>query len=180
MFTYQDEPHLRAITALHHLIGGKKVELKNPGMIWPGWAKLPERKVLLTAGDMKHILDFTTLRPMAIEHQCDVVGTYCDQWRQGHRFQFDLVLTRAGKATIYESYRLWMASGGACFFVPEAGDGPTISAMTLRLSVGKRPPFKKAADRLIGIARGQAELHTRIYGARSAAAAVADDRYAQF
>lgn len=46
MFTYQDEPHLRAITALHHLIGGKKVELKNPGMIWPGWAKLPERKVL--------------------------------------------------------------------------------------------------------------------------------------
>lgn len=178
MFKCPDYPHLRAITALRHLTGGK-VELKNPGMITPGWAKMPERKLMFVAGDMNHILDFTTLRPLAIEHQCDVVGTYCDQWRQGHRFQFDLVLTRAGKTTIYEAYRLWMASGGACFFVPGNGDGPTISAMTLRLSVAKRAPFKRAADRLIGITLGQAELHTRIYGARSAAA-VAHDRNAQF
>ncbi|MGN6277694.1 MAG: hypothetical protein ACTHM8_03100 [Sphingomonas sp.] len=178
MFTDRDYPHLRAITALHHLIGGK-VELKNPGVITPGWAKVPERKLMFVAGDMEHILDFTKLRPLAIEHKCDIVATYCDQWREGHRFQFDLVLTRAGKTTIFGAYRLWMASGGACFFVPGNGDGPAISAMTLRLSVGKRPPFKKAADRLIGITRGQAELHTRIYGARSAAA-IAHDRYAQF
>lgn len=176
MFNYPDHPHLRAITALHQLIGGK-VELKNPGTIAPGWAKVPERKLILAAGDKGYILDFTTLRPLAIEHKCDVVATYCDQWRQGHRFQFDLVLTRVAKTTICEAYRLWMASGGACFFVPGTGDGPVISAMTLRLSVAKRPPFKKAADRLIGITRGQAELHTRIYGGRSTAA---DDRYAQF
>lgn len=167
MFTYQDEPHLRAITALHQLISGK-VELKNPGWTSPGWAKLTERKLLLTAGDNGHILDFTTLRPLAIKEQCDVVATYLDPSKTGHPYQFDLLLTRNDKTTIYEDYRLWMASGGGCFFIPEVGDGPVISAMTLRLSLVKRPPFRKPADRLIGITRGQAEIHTRIFGTRSA------------
>ena len=167
MFRYQDSPHLHAITALRQLLGNK-VELKNPGWRIPGWAKLTDRKLLLTAGDNDHILDFTTLRPLAIKEQCDVVATYLDRSKIDHPYQFDLVLTRHNKTTIYEDYRLWMASGGACYFIPEAGDGPVISAMTLRLSLVKRPPFCRPADRLIGITRGQAELHTRILGASSA------------
>lgn len=167
MFRYQDCPHLRAITALHQSIGGK-VELKNPGWRTPGWAKLPQRKLLFTAGDNDHILDFTTLRPLAIKEQCDVVATYLDPSKAGHPYQFDLVLSRNNKTTIYEDYRLWMASGGGCFFIPESGDGPVISAINSRLSLVTRPPFRKPAERLIGITRGQAELHTRIFGIRSA------------
>ncbi|WNO53169.1 hypothetical protein [Stakelama saccharophila] len=163
MFSIREtQPRHRAILAICKQLGGKAERIQSRLGV-PDAVKLIDRRAVVTAGDLDQPLDFHQLRPLALAHRCDVVATYCDKGKAGHRFLFDIVLNRDGKVTIYEEYRLCVTRGGARFFVPEAGDGAVLTALTRRLSAQKRSPFQSKAGRLIAVTNGQAELHKTIY-----------------
>ena len=93
-----------------------------------------------------------------------MAATYVDPFKSGHRFQFDIVLLHDGAARLLERYRLWMPQIGSLHFVPDRGDGPCIAIGERALLQIDRPPFRTKARKMLGIARGQAELQRLVYG----------------
>ena len=152
----------RAIIAMRVLLGGGAVSLVDCSQSLFG-LKLKSRNVILIAGDNDRALGVDQLMPLAHREDAEVIGTYVDPSKAGHRFQFDLILRHGGERKLFAAYRLWRPKVGWPWFVPETGRGPSVEVSGERLTVTRRKPFRDEVQRMAGIARGQAEFHRLVY-----------------
>lgn len=158
------EPRERAMRAISAMLGHETVSCIYGGLYAPNAYRLVGRPLVVTAGDHKVPLDFTTLRSLAIKHRCDVIGTFVDPFKSGHRLLFDLVLHRPKSTVHYPEYRLWIQPGAWPTFYPLREGGPVIGAVGRRLMrIAKPRPISKE-QMLIGISLGTSFMHECVHG----------------
>ena len=155
----------RAMNAMWELFGGGPAKARSWGSEIPLGAELPDRQMILIAGDQDRPLALKDLRSVARETRWDVIGTYVEQYQYDHDYDFDIVLVRSGQPKLYRCLRLWLpATTGELRFVAEDGTGPV-------LGFGKSERLEEVADdvlrgrskRRIGLARGKTRLQALIY-----------------
>ncbi len=134
------------------------------GLHEPNAYRLAGKPLLITAGDHMVPLDFTKLRPLALAHRCDVVGTFVDPFRSGHRLLFDLVLHRPTSTVHHPEYQLWIRRGVPPTFYPLREGGPVICAVGGRLFRMARPRPISRQSLLVGIALGTSFMHECVLG----------------
>ena len=144
-----------AINALATLVGDHGKERFLPRI--KALVMAPQR-LAITAGDQSHALDPYVLKAFAVEHNVNVVATWTDSMLSGHAFEIDVILTAEGDAVHYPSLQLWLMEKRGTYLVAPSGDGPVISIDTRGITPIGKPPFRNKADRLLGIATGQALL----------------------
>lgn len=145
-----------AMNALASLVGDDGKERFFPRV--PKALMLAQQRLAIAAGDEKYALDPFALRGFAIEHDVNVVATWTDPMLSGHTFEIDVVLSANGDAVHYPSLRLWLMEKRGAYLVAPDGDGPVIAIDTRGVTPIGKPPFSSKADRLLGIATGQALL----------------------
>lgn len=152
----------RTAAALHTLIArGDVVRLQTREV--PVALVVREAGLVIVAGDPDQPLDWTRLKSVARAQQLDVLATYVDPMRSGHRFLLDAVLHHADTVTLYPEYRLWRGDLGAMALVPEAGTGPTLTLGISGMTLAAKPPSKDAFQRAAGLARAQATLISMVF-----------------
>lgn len=149
--------------ALNGIVGGGEFKTVSGGRRAPWGRRLVDRPLILIVGDQSEPLDYTLLRPLATNESCDVVGTYVDDHKSGHRFVFDVVVFRGTEAVHHAELRLCVIEGRPPMFVPESGTGPSILVTAGRFKTVDRPAGLTKPRRVMGIARGQAELQRRVH-----------------
>lgn len=160
------KPHFfreRAAAALHTLIArGDVVQFQTREV--PAALVAREAGLVIVAGDPSEPLDWTRLKPFARGQGLDVLATYVDPMRSGHRFLFDAVLHKGDTVTLYPEYRLWRGEVGAMALVPDVGPGPTLTLGVSGMTLAAKPPTKDAFQRTAGLARAQATLIALVFG----------------
>lgn len=177
MYEHDGKARQRAIQTLVDEMGGGDVTAVSCGIRGPWGLRMDDRPLIVIAGDQGEPLDHTLLRPLAIEEDCDVVATYVDEFKSGHPFLFDIVLKRGSDAIHHAEYRFCLFEGRPPVFVPEHGAGPSIRIIGGVLEVNDEPSSLTKEQRLIGVARGQAELQRRIHVAPPSDDQLAKDRH---
>jgi hypothetical protein len=156
-------PKESAMLALNGIVGGGRFKTVSLDRRGPWGRRMVDRPLILIVGDQSEPLDHTLLRPLATNEGCDVVGTYVDEHKSGHRFVFDVVSFRGTEAVHHAELRLCVVDGRPPMFVPERGIGPSIVVAAGRLKTVDRPAGLTMPQRVLGIARGQAELQRRVH-----------------
>lgn len=158
------QPRERAMRAMWMMLGHSEVERIYGGLYAPNAYRLVGKPLIVTAGDGRMPLDFTTLRPLALKHRCDVLATYVEPFRSGHRLLFDLVLHRPKSTVLYPERQLWVAPGSWPMFYPLRDGGPVIGAVGRRLFRIAKPLPISPQKLLKGTAMGTAFMHDRVLG----------------
>ena len=117
--------------------------------------------LMVAAGDHQKPLDPGSLPELSQRTGRDVIGIWIDPFVYDHPFVIDVVRAGSPAPQVHARYRLWMSERGARLLVPGHGDG-VMFAFCARGLEPVTPPFDTEADRLMGIARGQAYLHASI------------------
>jgi hypothetical protein len=153
----------RAIEALHVLVGSPEGRLIYPtrSVMAPA-LDMRGPNLIAVAGDNEVPLDWTELRRIASKHDRDVIATYVDSMKSGHRFLIDVVLRDGGSTVLHPELRLWAPVIGPWFLAPSTGVAPHVRIGPEGLSRATRLFAFDAVGRIGAIARGQAVLQERI------------------
>ena len=150
----------RAINALASLVGddGKErfyATLSRTLLLPCGLA--------IAAGDESRALDPYALKPFALKEGVSVIATWTDKMLSGHNFEIDVVLNDGDEAVHHQALRLWLAERHGAFLVAPDGDDLSIVIDAAGVRLTGKPPYRDKAERMLGIATGQALLQQRVF-----------------
>lgn len=151
----------RVVAALHRILGGPATPHGTGGHL--SGLMLSERKLIAIAGDDRSPLGIDALLPLARKEGVAVLAGYADEYKRGHGFRFDLVTRRSGEFALMTSLQLWLPEAGWPWLLPEHGGGPAVTLTRRRQIVGSRVPYRDEVSRLLGLARGDAELQHLVW-----------------
>lgn len=153
----------RAMQALSDVVGVEPVGERLIGSM-PSRIALDVGPInlLIAAGDNIVELDCYELVAMSMREGRDVLATYVDTMKSGHRFPIDIVLRDPSGPVWYQAYRLWRGTDQSWAFVSEYQHGPTIRVGVGGLKKANRLWKLTPFERLTGVARGQDWLQQRI------------------
>ena len=151
----------RAALALHSLIGGAATGRILSGL--PAVIEMPDAQVMIVAGDHERALSPSALKPLATSTGWTVLATWVDPMLSGHRFQIDAVLIIKGEPLVFAERCLLRTKEDATFLVSASGDDPALMIGEGGVHLVPCLPWRDGAERLLGIAAGQALLQQRIY-----------------
>jgi hypothetical protein len=158
------QPRERAMRAMLAMLGHDEADRIYGGLHVPNAYRVVGKPLIVTAGDHVQPLDFTTLRPLALRHGCDVLATFVDPFRSGHRLLFDIVLHRPAATVHLAEYQLWLRNGSWPIFYPLREGGAVIGAVGRRLVRFAKPTPISRQKRLVGITLGTAFMHDCVLG----------------
>ncbi|MBM7406231.1 MULTISPECIES: hypothetical protein [Sphingomonas] len=151
----------RAINALASFIRNDGVEryfgIVSRALVLPG-------NLVIVAGDETRAIDPFALRAFALKEGVSVLATWTDKMLSGHTFEIDAVLPGEGDAVHYPALRLWTVPKRGAFLVSADDAGVAIAIDAAGISPAPRLPYRNKADRMLGIASGQALLQQLVFG----------------
>ncbi len=150
----------RAINALASLIGNDGKERYFAAI---GRALVLPCGVVIAGSDQSGALDPYALKPFALKEGVSVIATWTDKVLSGHNFEIDVVLNDGDEAVHHQALRLWIAERHGAFLVAPDSDDLSIVIDAAGVRLAGKPPYRNKAERMLGIATGQALLQQRVF-----------------
>lgn len=152
----------RAINALFQFVGVEAKQMYLPHV--PTALMLAHCGLAITAGDEGRPLDPFALEPFAAKHGVSVIATWTDRMLSGHAFEIDVVLNTIGTLDQYTARRIWVQPKRGAWLVAQDDARPVIAIDHAGVRLATRKPYRDKVDLLLGIAVGQALLHSLVFG----------------